>query len=81
MVINIPRQPNASIIAASTGGATDRPIIEAALKKPIGMPRSLMLNQSLITFTPHGFIGASPMPRPMRTRINWVKLCTSPAAA
>ena len=59
MVINIPRQPITSIIAARIGGLTATPMVEAALKKPIGRPRSLMLNQSLMTFTPHGFIGAS----------------------
>lgn len=81
IVINIQRQPIISIIAARIGGLTATPIVEAALKKPIGRPRSLILNQSLITLTPQGFIGASPIPMPMRTRTNWVKLCTIPESA
>ncbi|MNE26517.1 hypothetical protein D3C80_1198860 [compost metagenome] len=78
MVMNIPRQPKASIMAVRIGGLIASPMVEAALKMPMGMPRSLMLNQSLITFTPHGFIGASPIPSPIRTQINWVKLWIMP---
>ncbi|MNP63662.1 hypothetical protein D3C76_1590880 [compost metagenome] len=78
MVMNIPRQPNNSIMAVRMGGLMANPMVEAELKIPIGMPRSLMLNQSLMTFTPQGFIGASPIPRPIRTQINWVKLWIMP---
>ena len=81
MVINIPRQPIISIMAARIGGLMATPMVDAALKKPIGRPRSLILNQSLITLTPQGFIGASPIPMPIRTSTNWVKLCTIPETA
>ena len=81
MVMNIQRQPITSIMAARIGGLMATPMVEAALNNPIGRPRSLMLNQSLMTFTPHGFIGASPIPIPIRTNTNWVKLCTMPDIA
>ncbi len=70
MATNMTRQPNASITAVSSGGATAGPSEDAALKRPSGVPRSFTENQFTQARAPAVNIGDSPMPSPMRAPMN-----------
>jgi len=74
------RQPKDSMITVSTGGANVTPRVLEAVSKPVGKPRSRTPNQSFITFTPHGIMGASPTPKLMRVAMKPEKLLTRPVA-
>ena len=54
MVMNITRQPNASISPVSSGGAMNGPMLPPELYTPVGLPRSFTWNQSLVTRTAAG---------------------------
>ena len=48
---------------------------------PTAVPRSFCTYQSVMDFTPAGINGASPIPRPMRSKIKWLKEFTTPVSA
>ena len=54
MMMNIQRQPNASISAVSTGAASPVPSVDDPLKMPVASPRSRTANQSRTTRAPAG---------------------------
>ena len=68
------------MIKVSTGGARTTPRVFEAVSNPVGKPRSRTPNQSFITFTPQGIIGASPIPRLMRLAMKPEKVLTKPVA-
>jgi hypothetical protein len=72
MVTNIVRQPNASMSPVSNGGAIAGPMLPPELYTPVGLPRSLTWNQSLVTRTAPGKAGLSVAPRAMRAHISCV---------
>ena len=63
------------------GGAKAWPSTVEELNIPTAVPRSLCAYQSLIDFTPAGINGASPIPRPMRSRIKCENELTIPVRA
>ena len=74
------RQPNESMMTVRIGGARVTPIVLEAVSSPVGRPRSRTPNQSFITLTPHGIIGASPTPSETRVAMKPPKLLTMPVA-
>ena len=71
MVMNMVRQPNASISPVSSGGAMNGPMLPPELYTPVGRPRSFTWNQSLVTRTAAGNAGHSAAPSATRAHSNW----------
>ena len=81
MVMNIIRQPNASIRPVNKGGAMNGPMLPPELYTPVGRPRSFTWNQSLVTRTAAGKAGHSAAPSATRAQSNCTYDTANPPAA